>query len=47
MPANRKRFERGCDHPDRDQQFALIAEQAQAFQSAGNPMISIDGKKNE
>ena len=24
MPANRKRFEPGCDHPDRDQQFPLI-----------------------
>jgi len=47
MQANRKRFEPGCDHPDRDQPFPLIAEQAQAFQSAGNPMISIDGKKKE
>ncbi len=47
MQANRKRFEPGCDHPDRDQQFTFIAEQAQAFQSAGNPMISIDGKKKE
>ena len=47
MQANRKRFEPGCDHPDRNQQFTLIAEQAQAFQSAGNPMISSDEKKNE
>ncbi len=47
MQANRKRFDRGSDHPDRDQQFQYIAEQAQDFQDRGQPVISVDAKKKE
>jgi hypothetical protein len=34
-------------YPDRDQQFKYIAEQKQAFLSAGKPVISVDTKKKE
>ena len=47
MQANRKRFDRGSDHPDRDQQFQYIAAQAQDFQDRGQPVISVDAKKKE
>ena len=47
MPANRKRFDRGRDHPERDQQFAYIAEQTQAFHDREQPVISVDAKKKE
>jgi hypothetical protein len=47
MQANRKRFDRGSDHPDRDQQFQYIAAQAQDFQDRGQPVISVDSKKKE
>ena len=47
MQANRKRFDRGSDPPDRDQQFQHIAEQTQAFQDRGQPVISVDAKKKE
>ena len=47
MQANRKRFDRGSDHPDRDQQFQYIATQAQDFQDRGQPVISVDAKKKE
>ena len=47
MQANRKRFDRGSDPPDRDQQFQYIAEQTKAFQDRGQPVISVDTKKKE
>ncbi len=37
----------GNQHPDRDAQFRNIAETAQAFADAGQPVISIDTKKKE
>ncbi len=47
MQANRKRFESGGHHPDRDGQFAHIAEMTRQFQALGNPAISVDAKKKE
>ncbi len=46
LPANRKTKE-GHDHPDRDAQFAYIAGQVCAFQTEGQPVISVDAKKKE
>jgi hypothetical protein len=43
---NRKTKE-GGDHPDRDEQFEYINAQANAFQAAGQPVISVDTKKKE
>lgn len=37
----------GCDHPDRDRQFAHINEQVMRFQERGQPVISVDTKKKE
>jgi hypothetical protein len=37
----------GSSHPDRDQQFLHINAQTQAFQAAGQPVISVDTKKKE
>lgn len=47
MQANRKRFDPGSDHPDRDQPFRHIAQQTQDFQDRGQPVISVDTKKKE
>ncbi len=47
MQANRKRFDPGSDHPDRDQQFRYIAQQTQDVQSREPPVISVDTKKKE
>ncbi len=47
MQANRKRFESGSHHPDRDGQFTYIAEMTRQFQGLGNPVISVDAKKKE
>ena len=47
MQANKKRFEGGSDHPDRDQQFAYIAKETKEFQAKGQPVISVDTKKKE
>lgn len=47
MQANRKRFDCGSDHPDRNQQFQYIADQTKAFQDRGQPVISVDTKKKE
>jgi hypothetical protein len=44
--ANRKTKE-GSHHPDRDGQFHHINSQVLAFQAAGQPVISVDTKKNE
>lgn len=37
----------GTDHPDRDAQFQYINQQVTEFQSAGQPVISVDTKKKE
>ncbi len=37
----------GSDHPDRNAQFEHINAQAEAFQAAGQPVISVDTKKKE
>ncbi len=37
----------GRQHPDRDGQFRYINEQARAFATAGDPVISVDAKKKE
>jgi len=48
MQANRKRFESGSHHPDRDGPFAHIAEMTRQFQGLGNAeVISVDAKKKE
>jgi hypothetical protein len=44
LQANRKTKE-GKDHPDRDAQFKHIAQQVGAFQKQGQPVVSIDTKK--
>ncbi len=46
LQANRKTKE-GSSHPDRNAQFEYIAEQTQAFQQRGQPVISVDTKKKE
>jgi len=46
LQANRKTRE-GESHPDRDAQFAHINAQVQAYQGAGQPVISVDTKKKE
>jgi len=46
LQANRKTKE-GASHPDRNAQFEYIAEQTQAFQQRGQPVISVDTKKKE
>ncbi|HET8658555.1 MAG TPA: ISAzo13 family transposase [Micromonosporaceae bacterium] len=37
----------GKQHPDRDAQFGYINAQIQGFLAAGDPVISVDTKKNE
>ena len=46
LQANRKTRE-GTAHPDRNAQFEHINAEVQAFQSAGQPIISVDTKKKE
>jgi transposase len=46
LQANRKTRE-GGDHPDRDAQFAHLNAQAEAYLSAGEPVLSVDAKKKE
>lgn len=46
LQANRKMHE-GGKHPDRDAQFLYIAAQKEKHLAAGNPVLSIDGKKKE
>jgi hypothetical protein len=46
LQANRKLRE-GSAHPDRDAQFAHIQAKVKAFQTAGQPVISVDTKKKE
>ncbi len=47
LRVNAKRVEARAGHPDRDAQFAYIAEQRQAFADAGRPILSVDTKKKE
>jgi hypothetical protein len=47
LHVNAKRVEARAGHPDRDAQFAYIAEQRRAFADAGQPVISVDTKKKE
>ena len=42
-----RKVQEGKSHPDRDAQFAYINAQAEAFQAAGQPVISVDTKKKE
>ena len=44
---NRKMYQVGNQHPDRDAQFQHINETAQAYLEQGEPVISIDTKKKE
>jgi hypothetical protein len=37
----------GPPHPDRERQFQYLQHQRQAFQAAGLPVLSVDGKKKE
>ena len=46
LQRTRKTLE-GKEHPDRDAQFAYLSQQAEAFQAAGQPVISVDTKKKE
>jgi transposase len=46
LQANSKTRE-GASHPDRDAQFDYINAQVQAFQTEGEPAISVDTKKKE
>jgi transposase len=47
LQANRKTSEGKKDHPDRDQQFRYINEQAKQFLRTRQPVISVDTKKKE
>ena len=47
LQANRKEREVGSGHPERDAQFAHIAEQRQVHHAAQLPIISVDTKKKE
>jgi transposase len=47
LQANRKTSEGRKDHPDRDQQFRYINEQAKQFLRDQEPVISVDTKKKE
>jgi Rhodopirellula transposase DDE domain len=47
LHVNSKQLEARSNHPDRDAQFAHIAEQCVRFTAAGQPIISVDTKKKE
>lgn len=47
LQANQKTTEGKDDHPDRDQQFRYINEQAKQFLRDSDPVISVDTKKKE
>jgi hypothetical protein len=47
LHVNAKKREAGACHPDREVQFAHIAEQRARFTAAGWPIISVDTKKTE
>jgi Rhodopirellula transposase DDE domain len=42
-----KKTKEGTEHPDREAQFQHISERAAEFLEAGDPVISVDTKKNE
>jgi hypothetical protein len=42
-----RKTKEGSAHPDRNAQFEYINAQAEAFQAAGQPVISVDTKKKE
>jgi DDE family transposase len=42
-----RKVEEGGDHPDRDAQFRHIYDKVDAFQTSGDPVISVDAKKKE
>src|SRR4029453_12695745 len=46
LPATSKQTE-GAQHPDRDDQFRYVNEQAREQLAAGQPVISVDTKKKE
>jgi hypothetical protein len=46
LQANSKQTE-GSQHPDRDEQFSYLNEQATTHLAAGDPVISVDTKKKE
>ena len=46
LQANRKTLE-GSSHPDRNAQFEHIHQKVKEFQTAGQPVISVDAKKKE
>src|SRR5919206_4668491 len=46
LQANVKTLE-GKQHPDRDGQFRYLNEQVKQYQTAGEPVISVDTKKKE
>jgi len=46
LKANRKSIAE-TQHPDRNQQFEIIAEQKKRFEDLGQPIISVDSKKKE
>ena len=46
LRVNVKRFT-GPPHPDRDQQFRYLRREREAFQRAGDPVLSVDSKKKE
>jgi transposase len=47
LQSNRKTSEGKKDHPDRDEQFQYINNQAKGFLNRGAPVISVDTKKKE
>jgi hypothetical protein len=47
LQTNRKTLEGKKDHPDRDEQFHYINDQAKAFLEQQEPVISVDTKKKE
>ena len=47
LHVNAKKREAGEGHPDRNAQFAHIAQQRERFTTAGLPIISVDTKKKE
>jgi len=46
LRVNVKRFT-GPPHPDRDKQFRYLRREREAFQRAGDPILSVDTKKKE
>lgn len=47
LQANMKTLEEGAVHPDRDEQFRHLNNEARKFLKEGNPVISVDTKKKE